>query len=255
MDADLAAARANKGLGCLNLLKTDEREWFNYLMPWLTAVWKLLKELNRVKIGCSCFGKRPRKTNWDRHGELCMFGPWGGWEENLWRRTKALLQWDLQFWSEDVRFREGQNTRSPAKLSSRISGYETGHFHPQTWGSRCKRVLLAIKAFNERTAVDGTGFSSINWDTGGGLETRCSSALPTSWFLWRVWLNHLASRLVAESEVALWPFHLLRSCVLSTEELNAASSGATCSEDELQIKSAVWLPYVGKQQDWRKKNG
>lgn len=63
-----------------NLLKTDKRERFNYLKPWLAAVWKLLKELNRVKIGYSCFGKRPQKINWGRHGrerlrELSMFGP------------------------------------------------------------------------------------------------------------------------------------------------------------------------------------
>lgn len=39
---------------------------------------------------------------------------------------------------------------------------------------------------------------------------------------------------MAESEVVLWHFHLLGSCVFSTEELNASSSGAARSEDELQ---------------------
>lgn len=63
-----------------NLLKTDERQYFNYLTPWLAAVWKLLKELKRVKIGYPCFGRRPQKINWGGHGrerlgELSVFGP------------------------------------------------------------------------------------------------------------------------------------------------------------------------------------
>lgn len=32
-------------------------------MPQLAAVWKLLKELDGVKIGYSYFGKRPQKIN------------------------------------------------------------------------------------------------------------------------------------------------------------------------------------------------
>lgn len=60
---------------------------------------------------------------------------------------------------------------------------------------------------------------------------------------------------MAESEGGSWPFHLLRSCVFSTEELNASSSGSAPSQDQLQSSQMSDCHTQGSRAGQQEKNG